>query len=176
MVLCELTRHFHPVLSPSWVAEGSRSGDRFQDGLDRGCPCLQLASSSSAPRASQCGKEKVIDQLTFGRPCSMTKPAEPSLHEQCRYTCKAEAATQFHGWHTISTPYACGWSMDRGLSPSPRITSFRAEHRRSQFSTPSHPPSFHHLTFTIFSYCPSPCCVYMVSSGPLWPTVYHSKS
>ncbi len=31
----------------------------------------------------------------------MTKPAESYLHEQCQYTCKAEAATQFHGW-----PYA----------------------------------------------------------------------
>ncbi len=36
----------------------------------------------------------------------MTKPAEPSLHEQCQYACKAEAATQFHGWHTVSAPYA----------------------------------------------------------------------
>ncbi len=27
-------------------------------------------------------KEKVLDQLTFGTSCSMTKPAEPSLHEQ----------------------------------------------------------------------------------------------
>ncbi len=91
-VLCELTRGFHPVLSPSCVAE-----DWFQVGLDRGCPCLQLASSSSAPRAGRCGKEKVLDQLPFGTSSSMTKPAQPSLHEQCRYTCKAEAATQFHG-------------------------------------------------------------------------------
>ncbi len=29
-VLWELIRHFHPVLSPSCVAEDSRSGDRFQ--------------------------------------------------------------------------------------------------------------------------------------------------
>ncbi len=28
------------------------------------------------------------------------------IHEQCRYTCKAEAATLFHGWHTVSAPYA----------------------------------------------------------------------
>ncbi len=40
-VLCELTRHFHPVLSPSCVAEDSRSGNRFQVGLDRGSPCLR---------------------------------------------------------------------------------------------------------------------------------------
>ncbi len=53
-----------------------------------------------------CGKEKVLDKLTFGTSCGMTKPAEPSLHEQCRYACKAEAATQFHGWHAVSAPYA----------------------------------------------------------------------
>ncbi len=100
VVLCELTRHFHPVLSPSCVAEDSRSGHRFQVGLDRGSPCLQLASSSSAPRVRRCGKEKVLHQLTFGTSCGMTKPVEPSLHEQCRYACQAEAATQFHGWHT----------------------------------------------------------------------------
>ncbi len=50
--------------------------------------------------------EKVLEQLTFGTSCGMTKPAESSLHEQCRYACKAEAATQFHGWHTVSAPYA----------------------------------------------------------------------
>ncbi len=105
VVLYELTRHFHPILS--CVAEDSRSGDRFQVGLDRGCPRLQLASSSIALlRARRCGKEKVLDQLTFGTTCGMTKPAEPSLHEQCRYACKAEAATPFHGWHTVSAPYA----------------------------------------------------------------------
>ncbi len=106
IVKCELTRHFHPVLSPSCVAEDSRSGGRFQVGLNLGSPCLQLASSSSAPRARRCGKKKVLEQLSFGMSCSITKPSEPSLHEQCRYTCKAEAATQFHGWHTISAPYS----------------------------------------------------------------------
>ncbi len=89
-----LTRHFYQVLSPSCEAEDSRSKDRFQVGLDCGRPCLQLASSSSAPRVRQCGKVKVLDQLTFGTSCDMTKPAEPSLHEQCRYACKAAAATR----------------------------------------------------------------------------------
>ncbi len=98
VVLCELTRHFHSVLSPSCVAEGWRSGEQFQVGLDRGCPCLQLASSSSAPRARWYWKEKVLDPLIFGTSCSMTKPAEPSLHEQCQCTRNAEAATQFRGW------------------------------------------------------------------------------
>ncbi len=35
-VLHQLTRHAHPVLPPSCVAEDSRSGERFQVGLDRG--------------------------------------------------------------------------------------------------------------------------------------------
>ncbi len=34
MVLCELTRDFHPVLSPSCVAEDSRSGKGSQACLD----------------------------------------------------------------------------------------------------------------------------------------------
>ncbi len=88
-VLCELTRHFHPVLSPHRVAE------------DRGGSCRQLASNSSAPCAKWCAKVKVFDQLTFGTSCNMTKPAD----EQCRHTWKAEAATLFHRWHTISAPY-----------------------------------------------------------------------
>ncbi len=43
--------------------------------------------SSSAPRARRRGKEEILDQLTFGTSCGMTKLAEPSLHEQCRYVC-----------------------------------------------------------------------------------------
>ncbi len=62
MALRELTRDFHPVLPPSCVAEDSRSGERFQVGLDRVCPCPQLVSRSSTPRARRCGKEKVLDQ------------------------------------------------------------------------------------------------------------------
>ncbi len=69
-VLRELTRHFHPVLSLSCVTEDSRSGERFQIGLNSDCPRLQLASSSFAPRARWCGKEKVLDQLTFRTSCS----------------------------------------------------------------------------------------------------------
>ncbi len=42
-VLCELTKGFHPVLSPSCAAEDSRSGEGFQACLDRGYPRLQLA-------------------------------------------------------------------------------------------------------------------------------------
>ncbi len=82
-VLCELTRHFHPVLSPSCEAEDSGSGERFQVGLDCGFPCPQLAFSSSAPRA-----RRVC--VTFGTSCSMTKPKNVSfaravpVYSKCR--------------------------------------------------------------------------------------------
>ncbi len=49
----------------------------------------------------RCGKEKVLDQLTFGTSCGMTEPTEPSLHKQCRYTCEAETARQFHVVNSI---------------------------------------------------------------------------
>ncbi len=51
------------------MAEDLRSGEWFQVGLDRVCPCLQLTSSSSEPRARWRGKEKVLDQFTFGTSC-----------------------------------------------------------------------------------------------------------
>ncbi len=56
-VLCELTRDFHPVLSPSGVAEDLLFGEGFQVCLDRGCPHLQQAPSSPAPRARRCGQK-----------------------------------------------------------------------------------------------------------------------
>ncbi len=43
------------------MADDSRSEEGFQTCLDRGCPRLQLAPSSSASRASRCGQEKAID-------------------------------------------------------------------------------------------------------------------
>ncbi len=91
---------FTQFFSPSCVAEDSRSGGRFQVGLDRGNSYLQLASSSSAPCSRRCGRGKVLDQLTFG---TSSKPAEPSLYEHCRCVCKVEAATQFHGCQVILT-------------------------------------------------------------------------
>ncbi len=48
-VLRELIRDFHPILSPSYVAENSRSGEGLQACLDRGCLHLQLALCSTAP-------------------------------------------------------------------------------------------------------------------------------
>ncbi len=77
--LCEHNGNFHTVLSPQCMAEDSRCGEGFQVFLDRGCPRIQLASSSSAPRARRCGKKKVLDQLTSGTSSGMTKPAVPSL-------------------------------------------------------------------------------------------------
>ncbi len=87
------------------MTEDSRSRDRFQVGLDRGNPCLQVASSSSAPHARQCGKEKVLDKLTFGTSCGMSKPAEPSLHEQFRYACKATASSRVANSTNMKEPF-----------------------------------------------------------------------
>ncbi len=76
---------FHPVPSQSCVAEDALFGERCQVCHDRGCPCPQLASRSSAPRARRRGKEKVLDQLTFGASWSTAKPDDPFLHEKYRY-------------------------------------------------------------------------------------------
>ncbi len=95
---CVSSLDFHSVISPSFVAEDSRSGEGFQACLDSGCPRLKLAR--------RCGKKYILDQFTVGTSCSMTKSMKLPLHEQYRYTCKAEAATQFHRWHTVSAPYA----------------------------------------------------------------------
>ncbi len=54
---CANSLDFCPVLSPLCVTEGSRSGEGLQVCLDRGCPRLQLASSSPAPRAKWCGQK-----------------------------------------------------------------------------------------------------------------------
>ncbi len=130
-VLCELTRNFQIVLSSSCMAEAPRSGEWFQVVLDRGCPCLQLASSSSAPCARRCGKEKALDQLTFGASYNMTKPAEPSLHKQCRYTCRTEAATQFHGWHTDTALYC----QRPPASLCRQLVQVMSRNRRAKLST-----------------------------------------
>ncbi len=74
--LCEVTRDFHPV---SW------SGVGLQGCLGRGCPRLQLASSSPTSRARQ---KRIVDQLVVATSCSVRKPA-----------------LQFHGWHAISAPH-----------------------------------------------------------------------
>ncbi len=73
-VLCELIRDFHSVLSSLCVAEDSRSGEGLQVCLGRGCPPLQLASSSPAPRARRCGLNDIIDQFTVGTSCSVPDP------------------------------------------------------------------------------------------------------
>ncbi len=71
----------------------SRPGKRFQIYIDRGCPRLQLTCSSSAPRARRYRKEKVLARLVFGTSCNMTKQAEPSLHDQRRYTWRRRSST-----------------------------------------------------------------------------------
>ncbi len=54
-VLCELLRDFYPVISPSFVAEGSRSGEGVQFSLDGGCLCLQMVCCPPAPCTGRCG-------------------------------------------------------------------------------------------------------------------------
>ncbi len=49
-----------------------------------GRPCLQLASSLSAPRARGCGKEKVLDQLTFLQHDQWNLLCTQSLRLTCR--------------------------------------------------------------------------------------------
>ncbi len=46
LALCELIRDIHLVPSPSCVAGDSALGEGFQVCLDRGCPRLQMDSSS----------------------------------------------------------------------------------------------------------------------------------
>ncbi len=94
--LCALYSDFQPVLSPSCCAKDSRSGEGLQVCLDRRCLRIQLVSISPVPRARWCGQKEVLDQFTVRTSCSVTKPAEPSLHEPCRQTCKAEVVSQFH--------------------------------------------------------------------------------
>ncbi len=118
-VLCEVTRHFHPVLSPSCAAKDSRCGERLKVGLDHGSPCLQLASSLSAPRARRCGKEKV----TFGASCSITKPAEPSLHEHCRHTIAVQLRYGLADWQESEKVQGFQFGQSSRTNHSPSLVS-----------------------------------------------------
>ncbi len=65
-----------------------------------------------------------------------------------------------------------GGSLDRSLSPSPPLTEYSSPLFPYTPFPPAHPP----LT-VIMSICnPTPCFIYVVSSGPLWPTFCHFKS
>ncbi len=61
-----------------------------------------------------------------------------------------------------------GESLDRSLSPSPPLT----ENLFVLYTNPPPPP--HHSPLSLFY--PASCFVYKISSGPLWPSVYYSKS
>ncbi len=78
-MLCELSRDFKSVLSPSCVAENSRSGEGHHAYPDRGCPRLQLASGSPTPRARRGGQKYVLDKFTVRTFCSIAKPAQPNF-------------------------------------------------------------------------------------------------
>ncbi len=92
-VLRKLTRNFHQDLSLSCVAEDSLSGEELQICLDRGCPRLQLASSSRAPRARRFGPKYVLDHFTVWTSCNITKPAARRRRsavgaQSLRFTCR----------------------------------------------------------------------------------------
>ncbi len=74
-------------------------GEGFQACLDRGCPHLQLASSSPAPRAWRCGQTEVSDQLTIEIHRSVATLASYELR---RYTSETEVTPQFHRWCVTS--------------------------------------------------------------------------
>ncbi len=56
---------FHPHDSPSRAAEDSLTGEGFQVSRDSGCPRLQLASSSLAPRPRLRVQKELPDQPTL---------------------------------------------------------------------------------------------------------------
>ncbi len=63
------------------------------------------------------------------------------------------------------------WSLHRSLSNYPPLT----EHSSPHSPTVLIPPVQHPLTVIISLCYPTPCSIYVVSSGPLWPTFYHCK-
>ncbi len=105
--LDELTRDFHSVLSPSCAAEDSRSGEGFQACLDRGSPCLQLVSSSSAPRARWCGQKYVLVQFTVGTPYYVAKPSALSLHLVDNFSW----ITEYNNRITLDKQFSDMWSL-----------------------------------------------------------------
>ncbi len=72
----ELTRDFHPVLSPLYVAEDPRSGEGLQACFDRGCPRLQLASSSCEAVWAEVGLMWSTTRSAL-RPCFNYRPEGP---------------------------------------------------------------------------------------------------
>ncbi len=99
------TRDFHPVLSPSCVAEDSRPRERFQAFLECRGLRLQLVSSSFSTRARRCGQEEVPDELTLRTSRSVAKLTKFPLDELSWYACEAEVAPQFHRLYAIFTPH-----------------------------------------------------------------------
>ncbi len=61
-----------------------------------------------------------------------------------------------------------GKSLDRSLSPAPPLTERSSPH----FPTPSHPTC---TPLIISICCPTPCSIYMVSSGSLWPSEWEEE-
>ncbi len=74
-------------------------------------------------------------------------------------------------WHYIS-PSSCGW---RKFGQKSFPISPLTEHSPPPLSpNPSPFPPAHHPLTVIISI--TPCFIYVVSSGPLWPTFYHNHN
>ncbi len=115
MVLWKLTRHFHPVLFlQAWPKT------RVSERVPRSA-LVVFAHVFSWPPV-HLWAEVGLDYSTVGTSCRVTKSAEPSLHKQCRYTCKSEAAPQFHRWHAMFVAFVSN-SVDAVIARPP--TSFR---------------------------------------------------
>ncbi len=104
------------------------------------------APLQSTPRCEPPPKEKVG---IFGEGCEILEYAPGFLRYSSFCQCFQEKVRE---------------SLDRNLS-SPHFST-----------TPLIPPAHHLLTVIISISYPTPCSIYVVTSGPLWPTFYHYKS
>ncbi len=119
----------------------SRPRERFRVCSDRGCQRHQLASSSPAPRAMRCGREKFLDQLTFRTSCSMTKQAKPSLDVLPRYARKMKVVHLLVRNLCVS-PLECGRYCQRTPAPFRRpleLATFRNLRAESSAPLPGRP-------------------------------------
>ncbi len=106
-------------------------------------------------------------------PLDAAQEGTPSRYSKVRATAEGEGRHFRWGLWNIGISFrryssfcqcfqeTVGGSWDRNLSPSPPLT----EH-----SPPPFPPAHHPLTVIISICYPTPCFIYVVSSGPLWPT------
>ncbi len=109
------------------------------------------APLQGTPRCGPPLKERVV---IFGEGCEILEEAPGP----CRYRSFCQCFQEMFG--------EC---FDKSLSPSPPLTEYSSP---NSHTTPI--PLVHHAFTVIISICyPTPCSIYVVSSGPFWPTFYH---